>query len=426
MTRTSSTILALLLILIMLSVTACDNWRTGKDNPRPEDVYFRGSEGVRMQFVPGSPPPRMFYYLGGSQEENQFEVSVELKNEGASDAIGALYISGYSPDLVRFEDVELRPRSWTECSFDYGYHGSGDIFGGQLFFDCPGVSGGIADLENWRVNLDDLGSLLDVDWLNGVDVDVVEGRWSFRVGMDTFGSIELFNHGRMLAIILSSRDLKAFYGFPFNEGPGVLRGDNHYYPGGDLGYQNFIGHVGHNWPPGLDQTDVTFLITSCYGYSTYAAPTICIDPAPYDQSRKVCTPRKVTWSGGQGAPVAITELRQESTPRKVYLTFTVRNIGQGRVFNIGYLQRCSPYYPGRMDGRHMDVVYIGDIRIGTQPLRCQPSREVRLNNGVGTFTCEYDIEYATVKSAYETPVVVELWYGYQQTMQTRMNIKRAV
>lgn len=415
----------ILLVILALSLTACDLFGpTGDGTDDPNQEYFHGSEGVRMQFVPGSPPSRMFYYLGSSQDENSFEVSVELKNTGSSDAIGATYISGYSPDIIHFTGVDIAPQSWTECIFDYGNTGNSGPIGGMLIFDCPGIAGDFTDWENWDFQIDEIGEVLGID-LNGVTINNDDGHWSFNVGIGDFGSIDVLNHGRALAVILSSLDLNAFYGFPFNGDPGILRGDNHYYPGGDLGFQNFEGFVGHNWPPGLDETDVTFLVTSCYGYSTYAAPTICIDPAPYDQSEKVCTPRKITWSGGQGAPVAITELRQESTPRKVYLTFTVRNVGSGRIFNLGYLERCSPYYPGRLDSRHTDVVHIGDMRIGMQPLKCNPDGEIRLNNGIGTFTCEYDIQYATAKSAYETPVVIELWYGYQQTMRTTMNIKRA-
>jgi hypothetical protein len=144
--------------------------------------------------------------------------------------------------------------------------------------------------------------------------------------------------------------------------------------------------------------------------------------------RKVCIPKEYKWSGSQGAPVAITSLKQDPTPRSIMLTFTIRNVGAGDIVHPGYLERCSPYFNagrGGLDRRYMDTVYIGDVRIGNQRLSCTPGPEIRLNDGIGTFTCEYFMEFAGSSTAYETPVVIELWYGYKEYMETKTLIKRA-
>jgi hypothetical protein len=76
----------------------------------------------------------------------------------------------------------------------------------------------------------------------------------------------------------------------------------------------------------------------------------------------------------------------------------------------------------------LNKVYVLDARIGDQHLDCTPNRGdgIRLVNGQGNVRCEYDLEYLTAKSAYETPLIVELGYGYSTTMTRRVTFKRVV
>jgi len=422
-------ITVLLLLAIIGSLSACNVWNPRRPDTRYERFY-QGTEGVRMRFVPGTPPARFFYHAG--DPDNSFDISIELHNVGSSDAIGAVYVSGFSPDIVRLEGTNIDPRGVSDCVFDFNLFdlssGTSDI---GFYFSCMGAEVSHSASGSWNARLD---GILDTigGWfgIDNVPVSVSgnyhgENNWGLHIGWDAFGGLDVLNHGRALIIALSAIDFQRYNGYLFNKDKGgILRGDNYDFPGGEMGFVNIKGEIADNWPPGLDETDVTFLVTSCYGYATYAAPKICIDPAPFDETEKVCYPHEYTWSGSQGAPVAITSLKQDPTDRSTYLTFTIRNVGGGTVFNPGYLERCSPYFPGRLDSRHKDVVYIGDIRIGHTRLQCSPSYAVRLYNGEGTFTCEYRYEWGTAKSAYETPVVVELWYGYQETMRTTMHIKR--
>jgi len=160
---------------------------------------------------------------------------------------------------------------------------------------------------------------------------------------------------------------------------------------------------------------------------------VCIDPDPNSDVRKVCTPKSKTWSGGNGAPVAITSIEQENTPRKIIFRINVKNIGRGTVYDPGKLEKCSPYYPGRVTPEDLNIVYLGDVRIGQTGLRtsahggmsCYPE-VIRLdpNTKSGSVTCTYPIEFTQLKSAYETPLVVELWYGYSETEKRNIAVKR--
>ena len=418
-------LIALSLLAALLLLGGCGIWNPVQKDPKTNDFY-QGSEGVMMRFVPGSPPPRMYYYADDTTIDNRFDVSVELHNMGASDAIGALYISGYSPNIIEVKDTDLTPLSLSDCAVGFGNGAFGGAF--DFLFNCAGMELSAYGTDRIHARIDQVAKLFNVSV--GLEADMSGDQWSMNFMWDKFNnSWDVFNHGRALVLLLSALDFKQYNGYPFNGGQtgmgnGVLRGDNHFYPGGEYGFQNFEARV-YDWPQGLDEVLTTFQVDSCYGYATYAAPLICVDPHPFDDRDKVCTPHEYTWSGSQGAPVAITSLKQDPTPRSIFLTFTIRNVGRGDVIHPGYLERCSPYFPGRFDERFKNVVYIGDIRIGHQRLTCTPGYEVRLQDGVGTFTCEYRPTFAGSANAYETPVIVELWYGYHDYIKTQTLIKRA-
>ncbi len=439
--RFNNNFLLVVLVILLFVLSGCSDFsfssRGAGHRDLTNDKYYHGTEGIRMRFVPGSPPPRLYYYAGGSDEENSFDVAIEVHNVGSSDAIGAVYLSGFSPDIFFFEGTHIEKTGVADCYINFNKFGSGTDFWNDISadFNCENVDASYGGSKDWSVRIGNVAHALfhytipeGLQGLTNFGISQHGSQFSFNIGWDN-GGIDFMNHGRALALMLSAINFKRYNGYPFDypDNTGVLRGDNYYAPGGDQGYIVIKGHVGNNWPAGLDEIDQTLMATACYGYATYAAPKICIDPAPFDETKKVCTPHDVSWGGSQGAPVAITSLHMDPTPTKVFLTFEIRNVGGGVVFNPGYLERCSPYFPGRLDSRHKDVVYIGDIRIGKDRLRCSPGYEIRLNNGVGTFTCEYDLlQYATAKSAYETPVVVELWYGYQQSVSTHIHVKRAI
>ena len=417
-----------ILIVAFISVLVLSG--CGITNPRPVDSenerFYQGSEGVYMRFIPGSPPPRLFYHASGG--DNTFDIAVELHNMGASAAVGGLYISGYSPDLIDVQGTDIHATGLSNCIFDVNNIGFGGDTPFNFFFSCIGENGaidtGVSSSGDVDVRFRNIAQNLGLP-LENVGFSTSGGMVSFDMGWDNFGSIDVFNRGKALSLVLSSVDFNRNNGYPFND-IGSMKGDNHEYPGGEFGFQTFSATVGNDWPAGLDEADVTFLVTSCYGYATYAAPKVCIDPSPYDESEKVCYPQEYTWSGSQGAPVAITNLKQDPAGDSIYFTFSIRNVGRGRIFNLGYLERCSPYFEGRLDSRALDVVYIGDIRVGNHPLVCTPGHQIRLVDGIGTFTCKYDMVYGSTKTAYETPIVVELWYGYQETIRTTTRIKRVV
>jgi hypothetical protein len=426
-------IITLLCISILLSLTACNKViRDNQTSFRFEDnKYYQGFRGVEMAIMTGMPPYKMYYY--GDAQDNTFDVNVEVANVGSSWARGALFLSGYDPTMIEFQGINPARSSGRACLVDIGNIGFGE-FGGTL--RCEDFFLGVGNSGTFEVGLRDLfgssgaypGSLDMNRLFGGMDLyfrQTEGGQTRFSIGFDNPNiDIEYANHGRLLIALFQGIDFTRNFGVEY-----LLEGDTYEFPGGDLDYVNFEGNI-VTWPPGLDYAYQKFLITNCYLYATYAAPLVCIDPVPYSEDRKVCFPQKYTGTKGQGAPVAVTYIYQENTPREARFDIHIKNIGGGDVYDPGKLEMCSPYFPGRVTNEDKNIVYIGDIRVSgdLQRLDCTPNDFVRLDpkTGSGIVTCSYLIPYSGLRSAYLTPLVVELWYGYSKTYEKSVLIKRAI
>ncbi len=422
----------LLLVIVLLSsfilLTSCN--RIPRRDPAhqignfEDNKYYQGVRGVEMMFVQGMPPNKIYYY--GDAYDNTFDVNVEVANVGSSFARGGIYLSGYDPTMIHFQGINPDRSSGRACMIDVGNIGFGQ-FGATLRCDDFFI-GASSDLSMIDFNIEGIGSRFELGRLvGGTDLS-----WQKRGDQNRFGidfsnpniDVEYANHGRLLIAMFSGLDFSRNFGVEY-----LLAGDTYEYPGGELEYINFDGNI-VNWPPGLDYSKQSFLVTNCFLYATYAAPVVCIDPTPFSQDRKVCRPREYTTTNGQGAPVAVTSIVQENTPRQAVFTINIKNVGGGTVYDPGFLELCSPYYPGRVTNENLNIVYIGDIRVSgdLQRLDCTPNDFVRLdpNTGTGRVTCSYDIPFSGLRSAYQTPLVVELWYGYSKTKEKSVWIKRAI
>jgi hypothetical protein len=420
-----------LALLILLS--ACNS--VYRDNQNQWDfennIYYQGSRGVEMALVYNMPPYKLFYY--GDAYDNTFDVNVEVANVGSSWSRGALFLSGYDPTMMEFIGINPGRSTGQACIVDIGNIGYGE-FGGTLrcddFFLGVGKEGtfevGIKDLFGSSGPYSgkfDLGKLF-----GGIDVWYKQTQGDqkrFSIGFDNPGlDIEYANHGRLLIALFQGLDFSRNFGQEY-----FLEGDTYEFPGGGVDYINFEGNI-VNWPPGLDYSTQKFLVTNCYLYTTYAAPSVCIDPVPYSEDRKVCYPKKFTGTKGQGAPVAVTYIYQENTPRQAMFEIHIKNVGGGDVYDPGKLEMCSPYFPGRVTNEDKNIVYVGDVRVSgdLQRLDCTPYDYVRLDpkTGEGVVTCSYDIPFSGLRSAYQSPLVVELWYGYSKTTEKTVLIKRAI
>lgn len=186
----------------------------------------------------------------------------------------------------------------------------------------------------------------------------------------------------------------------------------------------------------------------CYPYGTELSTTVCVDSDPYgmDQREQVCHAEDQTFSGGQGAPVAITKVEFDSQPAGTtpvnvdghaplmengtlvgtqevttteYLTIlrplvrlTIENVGDGEVIrarDFGQQKLCAP------DSNH--DYELGSLtvraRLGNRWLVCNPP-VVILRDGTAQAECSLPAQDTLlVNTNYYDLLTVELAYVYK-------------
>ncbi|MFH1072114.1 MAG: hypothetical protein V1743_01665 [Nanoarchaeota archaeon] len=428
-------------LILSLFLFSCS--QTGTNTVKDNSKFFTGYDGVNIKLSPGTVPSKVYYYgRNPGPQDNIMNFNLELTNTGSADSYGGAYISGYDPSFIDVTGVNINEiGGWGDCDFDLLYLGgnwlgyvSCLLWGNDISLTLGSngnlIKGGSADVDVGQV----FQTLTGKDWLNGlrgqINCDTTR-QGGCRFGLDYQGSDFDFgyqNNGRG-AIGYITTIYQDLYGSSFiNTAHGkefALLGDRQTFPGGDLDYIDFQATI-QNWPRGLEQTEQKFLFTSCYVYTTYADPQVCIDPFPESLGRKICKPKVTTYPKGQGAPVAITKIEQENTPRSIFFTIYVENKGKGMLYHPTSLHKCDPLNAERVTQKDLNFVFLGDIRLANdwEQIRCQPAnRLIKLENGKGQIVCEYQIKYG-IKSAYLSPLVISLWYGYSSTVEKTVLIRR--
>lgn len=384
-----------------------------------DEKYYVGRTGVEAEFK--NLPNKVYYYEDDAN--NEFSFGVKVQNEGTSLSRGAIFISGYDPNFIEIEGLEIPESAIGDCTFDI--NAFGDQFNQWVgTFECLGIDISIRN-GYWNANIATIGELIGWDWLGDISIggfndNITSGGFSLNIeGDHTDFDMTIMYHGLGLVLIMSPMTFESYLGTEY-----FLEADDSRYPGGGQDFLDYHVFM-KSWPPGLDELNTEILMTNCYGYATYASPLVCIDSSPNTEHEKVCKPGTISLSN-QGAPVAVTKIEQETTRKKSIFTIYVKNIGTGDIIDFGYLERCSPYYPGALLSKHKNVLQAFNVRIEDRLLECNPEDgRVRLDqDGTGTIVCTYNHEFVNVQSAYETPLIIEFWYGYQKTDRENIIFKK--
>jgi hypothetical protein len=433
----------ILLIVLLLSLTVLTACAGGSRAARCTDgeycQFYTGNRGIITLL---ERPPRTLFFrsdLTHDIEANFQEFNIFLRNDGASDSLGAVFFSGVSSDSFEIwrmfpqgPQQVMVPRTQQRCNLDI-FNVGGDpsnVLSWNFMANCIGVTllrtGSPLDgTDKTNVKLGpeffrSFGALFgwSETFLSNAQIELRGGEVTqFSLGASQ-GSLRF---GRSLMLMVGVLDFESLGGMAF-----YMKGDNPEFPGGDIDYKTFRLRAKGPWPAGQDYYDLNYNIKTCYAYTTFVSPMICIDPDPFSQETKVCNDYTYSWRGSQGAPVAVTNLRQTNTGNEVVIEFDIRNVGPGTIWDVGYLEHCSPYHPGTVTPVMKNVVYIGYMHLDNKLLDCGNYFKIRLNErGDARLTCRYDLlgtDY--VGSAYTSPLRLELWYGYEENLINRIQVRR--
>lgn len=228
----------------------------------------------------------------------------------------------------------------------------------------------------------------------------------------------------------------------------ALDGKSTINPSGGQDLLAFQGRIPDYGKLTTDIYNINLLATVCYQYQTVVGPTVCIDPDPFTtiSQKKVCAVNGITLSS-QGAPIAITRIDEEAFDQRTQFKITFKNVGGGDVIKKESLPKCDPYGKGesasatslssnKIERDDLDKVYLDYVKIADRPITCGPfidgtvkgsSGLVRMINGEGFIICELQKskgEYSQTNTAYTTPMVMKLSYGYRTTIQRTLQVIR--
>lgn len=178
------------------------------------------------------------------------------------------------------------------------------------------------------------------------------------------------------------------------------------------------------------------VVNACYPYATILSETICIDTDPNELRivQKTCKVKDIT-SSSQGAPVAITKVEQKIIPGSdkdnVGLQFTIlaENKDDGLIIDQNkYKDICIGRGSSKEDYNKLilkslkfsDFVY----RYGQESdLECEPNPLKETREGYFTrCTLKEENSIPKTQPTFETPIVIELSYGYKTTESEEIDI----
>ncbi|MAG07865.1 hypothetical protein CMO89_00150 [Candidatus Woesearchaeota archaeon] len=267
-----------------------------------------------------------------------------------------------------------------------------------------------------------------VDWhsgFKGVEMNFMEGAPP-RVVYDNDSHdvmLEAWNKGTSLidhgTIYLSGYDsgiltaLRNSTSFNFTDADADRKSE--YNPEGGYTTVN-VGktNVTYNFTTGALNTKIK--ATAVYPYTTEFSTDVCVDRNPYTPGDKVCEMAGKATPGGQGAPVAVTNIEPQAMKDKVRFKITFRNAGNGEVID----KAKTGTNPSALNPNDYDYVNISESKLGgTSGGSCQPTN-VKLVNGQGFTFCTFDVSNA---DAYITRLDLKLKYGYISTTEIGLEVR---
>jgi len=181
----------------------------------------------------------------------------------------------------------------------------------------------------------------------------------------------------------------------------------------------------------------TIFATACYPYNTILGTSVCIDTDIIGEVRgkKVCDIKDLTFSEGQGAPVAVTKIETRMLPDvdvnkvKPHFIIFIENKGNGEVVNSDKLgAACSSSGLEYTDFNTLTIsasLPQGDLKCSEKTDEAV-STEVRLREKEDMVRCTLEDGIDIGRDAYTAPLKIELNYGYTFTISKDIIIEKVL
>jgi len=179
----------------------------------------------------------------------------------------------------------------------------------------------------------------------------------------------------------------------------------------------------------------SILLATCYKYQTNVYENVCIDTDVYDLKNldKACKVKDLSLNS-QGAPVSVTKVEVEMLPHesdtkiKPFFTIYVENKGKGEVIrpDLTVIENACSSESLKIQENDLNVVNIKAYLSGKEfELDCNP-QYIKLRDKKGYVRCNLKEGKEKKYGTYESPLIIDLYYGYMETIAKEVEIKKPV
>ena len=213
-----------------------------------------------------------------------------------------------------------------------------------------------------------------------------------------------------------------------------LEGKSIYYPKGNKKLNTF--QLESKEIPGEEsiERETSLYLAACYSYKTDFSQDICMDSDIYGlKNDKACSPKKISLSNGQGAPVTVTSIGTrmifKSEENEIIPQFTIKieNKGDGTIISRYNLENvCSAQSIGKEELKKIDfkAELFGDY--GNVDLECSPDNPIDMKGKKVEIVCTSPKGLSTKSGTYLSPLHTTIEYGYMKIISKDIKIKKVL
>lgn len=181
---------------------------------------------------------------------------------------------------------------------------------------------------------------------------------------------------------------------------------------------------------GEERLPTVVVATGCYKYATKTSQVVCLSPeSVLQKGGGVCSQRDVFLAGGQGAPVAVTQIEKpvltllDRDRVKPTLLIHVRNVGRGVVVDKNRFDELCSREKKADEKEWVNVVEV-QARMLDKKLSCSPRVLKLADDAVVACT----LEEGLLKSIgnLEALVEISIEYGYSEQVTKQLVVKKII